>query len=68
MANQGNRNNPGQGNQSRQGDRDRESNLGQPGSEKINPTGTSGWQGDSKSDRDRDDEEDSGLGNRTTNR
>ena len=57
---------------SKQGNRDREGNLGQSGSRSTNPTGTSGRQG-GNSDSDlnrpkRNDDEESGIGNRNTNR
>jgi hypothetical protein len=60
VSNQGNR------------DRDREGNLGQIGRDSAKPAGTSGRQDDvnrpvPRPNRNNDDEE-SGLGNRTTNR
>jgi hypothetical protein len=70
MANQGQ-----QGNQRQrgQGDRDRKSNLGRPGSDTDRPTGTSGQHSEPRKQPDRgnqqnEDEEDSGIGNRNTNR
>ena len=64
---------------SNQGNRDQEGNLGQPGRDSDKPTGTSGRQGNTgteswqQTDENRpatrprryDDDEDSGLGNRT---
>ena len=69
-----------QGNQGNQGNRDREGNLGQSGNDMNSPTGTSGREGDGNrqtgNDTSReparrkiaDDDEDSPLGNRATNR
>lgn len=74
MGNQGQQVNPGQqsgrpGNR----DREREGNLGQSGSDMHKPTGTSGQPSERKDQPDRgnqqnQDEEDSGIGNRSTNR
>jgi hypothetical protein len=65
---------------SNQGNRDQEGNLGQPGRDSDKPAGTSGRQGNtgteswqqndtnrpaSRPRRQDDDDEDSGLGNRT---
>lgn len=62
-------------NQGQQGDRDRdrEGNLGQSDNDKNRPTGTSGQQpgrgGQSGRENQQNlDEEDTGMGNRTTNR
>jgi hypothetical protein len=69
MANQDQQRNQGQGSR----DRDRESNLGQAGSDMHRPAGTSGQQSEPGSQPERgnqqnQDEEDSGIGNRSTNR
>jgi hypothetical protein len=64
---------------SNQGNRDQEGNLGQPGRDSDKPAGTSGRQGNTGTEswqqndtnrpasrpRRQDDDEDSGLGNRT---
>lgn len=67
-----------------QGNRDREGNLGQTGNDMSNPAGTSGrdternekWQQGNESNKpagsqpdvDSNEDEDSGIGNRSTNR
>jgi len=79
MANQGQQGNPGQqGSQQGQHDdrdRDRESNIGHSGSDVNRPTGTSGQQQEPGNQPNRGnqpnknkDEDDSGIGNRNTNR
>jgi len=79
MANQGNQGQHGnqdQPNNPSTGNRERQGNIGQP-SDINNPTGTSGRKGgtadtgigDTSTRRNnRDEDEESGLGNRTTNR
>lgn len=69
MANQDQQRNQGQANR----DRDRENNLGQAGSGVHRPAGTSGQQPahgsqPERSNQQNQDEEDSGIGNRSTNR
>jgi hypothetical protein len=66
-----------QGQQDKQGNRDREGNLGNPAGQPGTPTGTSGRQNDTggigdnpdvRRNRNTNDDEESGLGNRTSNR
>jgi hypothetical protein len=70
MANQANQGN--QGKHSQRGNRDREGNLGHAGGDPNHPAGTSGRQVGSdpnrKSTHRPDGDEESGLGNRNTNR
>ena len=74
MANQGQQGTQGQqGGQQGDRDREREGNLGQAGSDMHKPAGTSGQQPNRGKQPDRanqqnEDEEDSGIGNRSTNR
>jgi len=63
MANQDQQRNEGQANR----DRDRESNLGQAGKDMHRPADTSG-QPSERGNQQNEDEEDSGIANRRTNR
>jgi hypothetical protein len=67
MANQDQQGGQGQQGQQGQGDRDREGNIGKSGNEMHKPAGTSGQQ-PNRTQQGNKDEEDTGIGNRSTNR